>query len=371
MSASDFVRDRAWKRSDPAGRIVALLLRPLSWVFGALIALRSFGFRVGLLASHPAPIAVVSVGNLSVGGTGKTPFALWLARRLRDRGLSTAIVSRGYRGSARGVTVVSHGAGEVLAAELVGDEPAMMARSFAGVVVTAARRIDGVAEAARLGCTVAVLDDGFQHRKLARNFDIVLFDGSTGPLLPAGPLREGPSALRRADAIILTPAADGAAEARVPADVPAFRMKPEVVGLVESVGGEWQSRTTGCLAGKRVVAIVGIAHPERFYETIHGWDATIEEVFEYPDHHEYTRSDWQEISRRGQACDLMVTTEKDLVKLENFPFARGMLMALRIEPSVDGEERLFELILASLHGSPVGSSGSSSEGSFEESDAAD
>jgi len=338
-----FVRDRAWTRRDPWANLVAVGLRPLSWLFRAGVGARSLAYRSGLASPRRAPIAVVSVGNLSVGGTGKTPFTLWLARRLCGRGWRPAIVSRGYGGSSAGVTVVSEGAGPILDAAVVGDEPAMMARSFDGVVVTARQRIDGVRRAAELGCDVALLDDGFQHRGLARDFDIVLYDGLRGALLPAGPLREGPRALRRADAVVLTPAAGDFAES-MGGDVPVFRMTTELTELVESVGGEWQARSPGCLAGKRVVAVVGIAHPERFYDSIRSWDATIEEIFEYPDHHPYTRADWQEVSRRSQDCDLLVTTEKDLVKLQAFPFARGKLMALRVEPRLDDADRMLALI---------------------------
>jgi len=354
MSIADFVRDRAWKRSDVAGRLAMCGLYPLSWVFRGLIGLRDFAYWSRLAPVRRAAIPVVSIGNLTVGGTGKTPLALWLARGLTARGVRVALVSRGYGGSASGVSVVSTGDGPLLGPQVVGDEPAMMARAFGGVVVTAPRRIDGVNEAARLGCEVAVLDDGFQHRALARDFDMVLYDGTRGPLLPAGPMRESLRALRRADAVILTPAASAGdlvgftptASGAGDAGPAAFRVTTELTGLIESVGGVWEGRTCGCLAGKRVVAVSGIAHPERFYELIRHWDAEIAEVFEYPDHHVYSHSDWQEISRRSQDCDLLVTTEKDLVKLEAFPFARGKLMALRIESRVADGDRLLAMIEA-------------------------
>ncbi len=343
MRIADFVRLRAWPRSDALGRLVMLILLPLSWILRAVILLRDFAYWSRLAPVRRAAIPVVSVGNLTVGGTGKTPLALWLARQLTARGARVALVSRGYGGSARGVTIVSTGDGPLAGPEIVGDEPAMMARAFSGVVVTSARRIDGVNEAARLGCEVAVLDDGFQHRALGRDFDLVLYDGTRGALLPAGPMRESLRALRRADAVILTPSA-GVNVA--PLGLPTFHLTQELTGLVESVAGRWEERTCGCLAGKRVVAVSGIAHPERFYELIHKWDAEILEVFEYPDHHVYSRGDWQEISRRSQDCDLLVTTEKDLVKLEAFPFAVGKLMALRIEPRVRDGDRLIAMIEA-------------------------
>ncbi len=346
MSSASYVRDRVWKRSDAKARLVGIALRPLSWLFGAGVGLRRAGYRIGLLRSREAAIPVVSVGNLTVGGTGKTPLTLWLARSLAERGYRPAIVSRGYGGSARGVTVVSEGAGPLVSAELGGDEPVMMARGFSGVVVTSAKRIDGVARAAELGCNVAVLDDGFQHRALARRCDLVLYDGQPGPLLPAGPYRERTSALERADAIILT--GDEPLAESVAGETPCFRMTSRLGGLVESDAGGWRTRSVGDLAGKRVVAIAGIANPQRFYATLHQWDVVIEEVYEFADHHKYTRADWQEISRRGQECDLLVTTEKDLVKLAEFPFARGKLVALRIEPEIEDDESLLALVEAKV-----------------------
>lgn len=340
MRTADFVRDRAWKRGDSLGRLAMIGLRPLSWLFGGAVAARNFAYWSGLAAVRRASIPVISVGNLTVGGTGKTPFALWLARRLQERGVRVALVSRGYGGSARGVTVVSEGGGLLVPPEVCGDEPAMMARGFAGTVVIGVKRIDAVNRAAELGCEIAILDDGFQHRSLTRDFDIVLDDGTRGAMLPAGPLRESARSLARADAIVLTTAEPTGA----PRDVPTFRLTNRLTCLVEAVAGEWQERPCGRLAGKRVVAVVGIANPERFYSLIQHWDAEIIDVFEYPDHHVYTRADWQEISRRSQDCDLLVTTEKDLVKLEAFPFARGMLMALRIEPQLDDADRLLALI---------------------------
>ena len=342
MNVAGFVRDRVWKPRDWVGRVARIGLYPLSMLFRAATGLRSFAYWARLVPIRRGPIPVVSVGNLTVGGTGKTPLTLWIARRLGERGLRVAIVSRGYGGTARGVSIVSEGSGPLATPDEVGDEPVMMAKAFDGVVITSPRRIDGVCRAAALGCEIVVLDDGFQHRALARDFDIVVHDGTDSALLPVGPMREGLAAMQRADAVVLTPSAS--ADGLRVGEASVFHMTTELTGLVESVEGVWQERTRGCLAGKRVVAVVGIANPERFYETLHGWDATIEDVYPFPDHHVYTRSDWQEISRRSQGCDLVVTTEKDLVKLEAFPFARGKLMALRVEPNIEEADRLLSMI---------------------------
>jgi tetraacyldisaccharide 4'-kinase len=349
VSVGDLVRDRVWLRRGVGGQLGYLALRPLSALFGLGVGVRGLGYRVGVLRARRAPIPVVSVGNLAVGGTGKTPVTLWLGQMLAAHGARPAIVSRGYGGTARGVTVVSRGDGPEVGPELVGDEPVMMAKSFAGPVITAARRIDAARTAAGLGCDVVVLDDGFQHRAVARAFDLVLVDARRGPLLPAGPLREPLAALRRADALLLVErdAGDGAAP---PLELarPAFRMRLDAVGLVESVERRWRARPLVDIANRRVVAVAGVARPEAFYAMLRRWEATIAEVFEYPDHHRYTIEDWHRIARGGHSADLIVTTEKDLVKLEAFPFATGKLVALRIAPQVERADELIAVILAAI-----------------------
>jgi tetraacyldisaccharide 4'-kinase len=347
MSLADRLRDTVWSRRGVAGQLGYLALRPLSSLFGLGVGLRGLGYRIGVLRAQRAAIPVVSVGNLAVGGTGKTPLTLWLARALAAQGLRTAIVSRGYGGAAHGVTVVSRGEGPAAGPEQVGDEAVMLAKSFAGPVITAARRIDGAAAAAQLGCAVVVLDDGFQHRAIDRAFDLVLVDGRRGPLLPAGPLREPLAALRRADAVVLVER-DDADAAAPPLTIarPVFRMRLQAVALVESVGRLWRERPIAQLAGRRVVAVTGVARPEGFYALLRRWEAVVTEVFEYPDHHPYTAEDWQRIARVGHHADLIVTTEKDLVKLEAYPFATGKLVALRIAPQVERAEELISAILA-------------------------
>jgi tetraacyldisaccharide 4'-kinase len=346
MRLSERVRDRVWLRRGLSGQLGYLALRPLSGLFGVGVELRGLGYRVGVLRVRHAPIPVVSVGNLAVGGTGKTPVTLWLARALAGRGLRVGVVSRGYGGTARGVTIVSRGSGPEVSPDQVGDEPVMMAKSFAGPVITAARRIDGAVAAAELGCELIVLDDGFQHRAIARAFDLVLVDARRGPLLPAGPLREPLRAVRRADAVGLVARDEGEAPVPLAGDVPVHRMRFEPVALVESIAGRWRERPIGQLAARRVVAVVGVARPESFYSLLRRWEAVIDEVFEYPDHHRYTREDWQRIARRGHSADFIVTTEKDLVKLEAFPFATEKLVALRIAPQVERADELIEAILA-------------------------
>ncbi|MFN8644901.1 MAG: tetraacyldisaccharide 4'-kinase [Candidatus Binatia bacterium] len=347
MSAARWLRERVWPRRGAAGWAGYCALRPLSSAFGVGVGLRGLGFRLGALRVRSAPVPVVSVGNLAVGGTGKTPLTLWLAEALQRRGARPAIVSRGYGGGARAVVIVSRGRGPEVDPAAAGDEPVMLAKRFAGVVVAAPRRLEGARAAAALGCDVVVLDDGFQHRALARAFDLVLLDAQRGPLLPAGSLREPLSALARADAVVLM-ARDEAEPPRPPRGLraPFFRATLESVSLLESRAGIWRARPMGDLAGRRVVAVCGVARPESFYAQLRRWEAVIAEVFEFPDHHRYSSAEWQRLARCGHDADLIVTTEKDLVKLEGFPFATGKLVALRVVPRVEGAAALLDAVAA-------------------------
>ena len=351
VTLAERVRRGVWPRNTLSGRLGYAALRPLSGLFGVGVSLRNLGYEVGVLRSRRAAVPIVSVGNLAVGGTGKTPLTLWLGRALLARGRRVAILSRGYGGEARGVTVVSRGDGPLVTPAAVGDEPVMLGRNFPGPVLTAARRLAGAAAAAALGCDVVVLDDGFQHRAIARDYDIVLLDGNGGPLLPAGPWRERLPALQRASALVLAESVASVPPAG--ADKPVYRMRLRPTTLVESVGGQWCERPLAELAGKHVVAVCGIARPERFYENLRQWEAVIAEVFEYSDHHRYSHADWQRIARGSRGADLVVTTEKDLVKLDAFPFATGNLVALRIEAEVERGDELIDAVMEVIRSAPV------------------
>ena len=344
------VREAIWNRRGLHGWAGWLALQPASALFGVGVGLRNLSYRVGILRTHRAGIPVVSVGNLSVGGTGKTPMTLWLAQELAATGVPVGIVLRGYAGSARGVTVVSQGAGPEVSVDVAGDEPVMLAKCFRGPVLTAPRRIDAARRAQELGCGLIILDDGFQHRALARDFDLVLVDDRARTLLPAGPMRECRRALTRAHAIAWVrrsgdepaPGTEGLA-ARL--TQPIFPVRFAARALVESQAGVWHELPVQRLSGRRVATLVGIANPTRFYATVRQWEAQIHDVFEFPDHYHYRTADWQRISRQTRDVDLIVTTEKDLVKLEAFPFARGKLVALRIRPEIDGADALVRLIM--------------------------
>jgi tetraacyldisaccharide 4'-kinase len=350
---TETIRKVVWARRGIGGGLAWLALQPASALFAVGVALRSFGYRIGVLRVHQAGLAVVSVGNLAVGGTGKTPLTLWLARQLAASGARPAILLRGYSGRAPGVTVVSTGSGPTADVDSVGDEAVMLAKCFDGVVLTARRRLDGAAAAERFGCRVVVLDDGFQHRSLGRDFDLVLVNGRGGSLLPAGPMRERRTALKRADAVALVLKTDEEVARPPHIDRPVFTVRFVPTALVESEQGRWRELPLALLSGRRVAVVSGIADPGPFYAAVRQWEAQIEEILEYSDHHRYTQADWQRIARDTRDLELIVTTEKDLVKLESFPFAKGKLVALRIAPEIDRGEALVRLVVERAGLSPA------------------
>jgi len=353
--------ERAWAREGVDGRALHAALVPASALFAAAARLRALSYWLRLRRRRRLPAAVVSVGNLSVGGTGKTPAALWLAVNLRARGYAVAILSRGYGGTARRATVAGEAPREGVAASLdaavVGDENVVLARRFPGPVVVARKRAEAGAVACReFGAEVLVLDDGFQHLSLRRDFDLVCLrprSAGEGRVLPAGRLREPPAALKRANAVLVTEGEDGVAfdraiEARL-AKLPVFQGELRAAALVtpDGVGG-WRELPMGILAARRALGLAGVGDPTSFYRTLHEWDARLEDFLEFPDHHVYTLDDWKKIAHRSRELDLVVTTEKDLVKLERFPFAKDKLVALRVAMHVEEGERLLDSVIEAI-----------------------
>ncbi len=344
-----------------------MLLAPLSAAYGAAVAARAALYRIGWLKSERVGAPVISVGNLAAGGTGKTPVAALVAGWLRDAGWRPAIVSRGYGGRRRAdPLVVSDGisANPGAAAAVAGDEPVMLARLLPDVaVVVARRRAEGARLAvSRLGARCLVLDDGFQHLALLRDLDLVLLDAGASldaaRLLPAGILRERPSALSRANAIVLTgnAAAPGGLEGALARwarpGTPIFHVGFRPTYLLDGAGGG--ARSASWLSGKRVVAFAGIARPGRLAESLQSLGAEVVSFLPHPDHHPYTAHDIARIviQAKRDRPDALVTTEKDLARLEGTPLmaavASAGVAALRVEavPEASEEAALRDLVLA-------------------------
>jgi tetraacyldisaccharide 4'-kinase len=319
------------------------------------------GVRVLLARSSTAraprrlPVPVVSVGNVSVGGTGKTPMVAWLARRLSGRGYRVAILTRGYGGE-RGAAVervdgASPGA--------VGDEALLLARALPECVVYRGRDryLAGLAAVARDGCDVCILDDGFQHRRLHRDIDIVLLHAErpfgTGWLLPAGPLREGPEALRRADLIVLCRRwggeGDGAAAGWLPRGV--ARMRATLaVGRLRTLGGAAREIPPEEIRGKRLLAFAGVGDPRSFLEVVERYEPEAVRFLVFPDHHPYPAGSIDRIRRESErwGAEGLITTEKDAVKLDADAFDGRPCYVPGVDFAPERGEAALEELLALL-----------------------
>jgi tetraacyldisaccharide 4'-kinase len=362
MTAVVSVIERAWRGEGFAGRAIRSALVPLSVVFSVAVRLRALAYRLHLRRQRRLPAAVISVGNLSIGGTGKTPTALWLAQCLKRRGYRVAILSRGYGGAAREPTVTgapraaTQPADASADAACVGDEALLLARRFEGPVIVARRRGEaGALACGEFGSEVLVLDDGFQHFGLHRDFDLVCLRVSAAGgdrLLPAGRLREPLTALRRADAVLITENAPterpSATFEHRPAEIPVYHGQLRATCLVTPDSTGWRELPMGILAVRRALGVAGVADPHSFYRTLREWDARIEDFLEFPDHHVYTSQDWKTIADRSRELDLVVTTEKDLVKLERFPFAKDKLVAVRVSMEIVDGERLLDAVVEAI-----------------------
>ena len=347
--------ERLWERPLPSGRRAAwAVLAPAAMLYAGVLALRERWWRT---RSEHASVPVISVGNLTVGGNGKTPFTLFLASRLAARGLAVGIVSRGWGRASRGSAplLVADGNRCLSTPRDAGDEPVMMAKSFRGPIAVARRRIDAIRLLAARGHFDAfVLDDGFQHLRLHRDLNLLLINTArgfgNGWVLPAGPLREPAGAAARADAIVLlVSATDGAhdtgAGLPLPANVPVLHARLRPRALVQAEHGGWRELPLA-LGGRRVVAVSGLADPNGFHTMLRALGAVVIATLDFPDHHDYTPADFENLIAASGDADLVVTTEKDLVKLELFPETNVSLYALRLEVTMDADDEahLFDLI---------------------------
>ena len=302
--------------------------RFLSRIYGRLVGSRFVFYRAGLLKRRRLPLWVISVGNLVVGGTGKTPATIAIGRMLTARGIKAAVLSRGYRGrNQSAVGIVSDGRDILMGPLEAGDEPYLMARSLPGVPVLVGRDrwASGWQARERFGVEAVILDDGFQHIALERNIDLLLLDAErpwgNGFLLPAGALREDISHADRATALILTRAdrvspdtVDGLKK-RFPGK-PIFlsRHKPSTLTTLD---GE-TSRKPEYLSGRTVVAFCGLARPETFLNTLVGLGAEVGVFIRWPDHYRPKNKDLRLIQAKAAeigATDV-VTTAKDAVKFQ-------------------------------------------------------
>jgi tetraacyldisaccharide 4'-kinase len=323
-----------WTGRGRRARAARALLAPAEALYRAVIATRGMLYDWGVFRAEVFSVPVLSIGNLSVGGTGKTPVAAWFAQRLSAKGVKPGIVLRGYGG----------------------DETIVHQRLNEGVpVIEAADRVRGIREAIAQGVDVVVLDDAFQHRRAARDADVVLVNADawsgTPRLLPAGRWREPLRSARRANLVIITrKTADRSAVEDVRRAL--ANAAPRVpVATAYLAPGDLRSTATGqtlplhVLQGADLTAIAAIAHPDSFFRQLTELGAVVRPN-SFPDHHAFTRQEARDLAARASSSDFVVCTLKDAVKLESiWPAEAGSLwyvsQRLRIE---DGQERIDRLL---------------------------
>lgn len=291
----------------------------------------------GLLKPKKVNAFVISVGNITTGGVGKTPVVSEIAKYLIQNGEKVAIISRGYGGklSNKNINIISDGEKIFYNAKLAGDEPFWLAQNSKGVIViTTKNRYEGAKFAVeKFGATKIILDDGFQHRKLYRNLDIVLMDSKMGfgneKLLPAGPLREGMEAFSRIDRLVVVSKDIDHSRAEKLAKIMSKKMNVKTTVCNTEPDYVYNIKTSEKLAdNSEITAICAIGQPKQFYQFLNNYK--IKQTIDFDDHHIYTEEELPD--------GIIVTTEKDAVKMKDF--TRNDIFALKLKTSVDVNELL-------------------------------
>jgi len=340
------------QRNGPFDRLMVLLLLLPSYVYGAVMLLRAWCYKYGLCKVRRLPRPVISVGNLTVGGTGKTPVTAWIARQLLEQGLQVVVLSRGYGGSLEGqVAVVADGQNLLLTPDQCGDEPYLLASTIPGlmVVIGSDRYQAGQLAMERLRPDVFLLDDGFQHLRLQRDLDILLMDCrrplGNGRVLPAGPLREPASARQRANVVVYTRCAATDAPAIIDQRVPQFFARHRIASFRRlSDGAELALEQ---LQGDKVAAFAGIADPQGFFDGLRQRGIELPATVALADHEAYgatTRAQVEALLQQTGA-EWLLTTEKDGVKLRQCaPDWLPRVVTARLELIFDDERALREAV---------------------------
>jgi tetraacyldisaccharide 4'-kinase len=331
---------------------VKIIAYVISFFYRLIINFRNWLYDHKILKETVLPCPVISVGNITVGGTGKTPCVIMLAQMLQENGFKPAILSRGYGGkSINPVNIVSDGQKILLDSKTAGDEPFLIAYALKGIpVITGAKRIiTGKIAIDQFSADVLICDDAMQHRQIFRDINLVLLDSRSlsgeNYMLPRGRLREPITELKRASAIVLTRAdearqTNGQIEKLFPAkNMPIFR---SIHKLKDIVKGDYSAKKSiSDLQGKKVCAFCGIANPDSFRKTLSDARAQVLSFDIFPDHHHYSQDELEKIKAKFIDCraDFLISTQKDGARLQECPEFLTMIYMLRIEleivPSIE------------------------------------
>lgn len=328
-----------WNDQGGSGPLL-LTLCVISKFYSSGLKIRDYFFRTGILRTRKLGCKILSIGNITVGGTGKTPAAIMVAGLLKENGFRPAVLSRGYGGNAEGkITVVSDGKQVKGKAAESGDEPVLIAQALKNIPVLTGKNRYAAGKYAleNLAPDVIILDDGFQHRSLFRDIDIVLLDAGrpfgNGRLLPQGPLREPSNSLARADAVVMTRAAQTSKELEglLKSIAPMVRIfKACHVPQAVIDHGKGASYPPEFLKGKKIAAFCAIADPASFRRTIEELGGNVLFFRNYLDHHRYSAQDLMDIAKESGPADIILTTEKDGVKIEHGALNNLYLLGIKM-----------------------------------------
>jgi len=302
-------------------------LVPLSWIYGSGVVFRNLLFDRDIFHTEQVGAPVISVGNISAGGTGKTPIVESIAKTFAEKGIKAGIISRGYKRSTRGLIVVSDGKSLKVTADESGDEPYQLAMHLPQtVIVVDEQRVRGARYAVNsLGVLAIILDDGFQHRAIHRNLDIVVIDASRSPfsmnMLPAGYRRDTYGSLGRAHVVLLTKVKQTTSVDRLEERIRKFS-DAKIFTSTFSVAAFRRAKTKfsvnlESVKGKKAVAFCGIGQPESFRTSLEEIGVHVVSLMPFDDHHSYSRSDLVRVAAEQEklSAEYIVTTEKDMARL--------------------------------------------------------
>jgi len=331
--------------------IHAYLLFPLAMFYWGLVYWRSLFYKYGFFVSRRLPCSVISIGNITVGGTGKTPTVIFLAEYLKGKGKRVAVLSRGYGRATKGTLMVSDGNGPNVSWEKSGDEPFLMAKKLnqIPVVVDEDRFRGGMFIMQKFNPDIILLDDAFQHRAIERDLDLVLVNSGDKSfdhkLLPYGLLREPWMNINRGDAVILTKT-----NLKKPKPFLIRKIKESRLPILHSTTHASLSTLSpekpDSIKKKKVFIVSAIGDSSGFIQTVKnlGCDIVGEKIF--PDHFKYSQSDWKNTESLSAQVDYIITTEKDWVKIEHFSFTKPVIVVgikIKIQPGKKLERLLIDL----------------------------
>jgi len=301
-----------------------IVLIPLSWFFGMVVCLRRYLYRRGCLKNTRLPVPVVVIGNINIGGTGKTPLVIWLAEQMKLTGYRPGVISRGYGGNALQVSEVFPDSDALVA----GDEAVLIAARTGCPVFVSADRISAGQHLlkAHPECNIIISDDGLQHYRMQRDVEIVVYDSvkgfGNGALLPAGPLRESQDRLKTVDAIVR----NGAEHGKSLHGVTSIGMQLVATDFYNLADQQIKSAAQAFF-GRKVIAVAGIGNPQRFFDQLNDMGLQFESRA-YADHYIFQAQDFADVN-----ADVILMTEKDAVKCK--PFATARFWVLPVSARVD------------------------------------